>query len=86
MVVGDGHVQSLLTFTPETLKTNADITNHAKPRALVIGDNVLLKQKKCNKLTTPFDPKPYTVVAVKGMMVTARRKKHEITGIRLTLS
>ena len=68
------------------MKTNAGITNHAKPQVLVIGDNVLLKQKKCIKLTTPFDPKPYTVVALKGTMVTARREKHEIPRIRLTLS
>ena len=61
------------------MKTNADITNHAKPRALMIGDNVLLRQKKCNKLTTPFDPKPYTVIAVKGTMVTAKRQNHEVT-------
>ena len=36
-------------------------------------------QKKTKKLTTPFDPKPYKVIAVKGTMVTAKRQDHKIT-------
>ncbi len=28
---------------------------------------------------TPFNPKPYTIVAVKGTTVTAKRQGHEIT-------
>ena len=63
----------------QKMKKNADITNHAKPRDITTGDIILFRQKKCNKLMTPFNPKPYTVVAVKGTMVTAKRQDHEIT-------
>ena len=43
-----------------------------------IGDNVLVKQKKHNKLTPLFDPHPYTIVDKKGSMVTAQRQNHQI--------
>ena len=61
------------------MKKNADITNHANSPPLMIGDNMLLKPKKCNKLTTPLVPKPCTVIVVKETMVTAKRQNHEVT-------
>lgn len=63
----------------EKMKKHADKTNHAQPNKIVVGDKVLVKQKKHNKLTTPFDPKPYKVVEVKGSMVVAEREDHQIT-------
>lgn len=63
----------------ERMKKNADVTNHAKQRKITVGDNVLVKQKKCNKLTTPFDPKPYKVITVKGTMITAKRQDNVVT-------
>nr|XP_039266337.1 uncharacterized protein K02A2.6-like [Styela clava] len=39
---------------------------------LHIGDMVLVRQRRYNKLTPAYNPEPMTVVAVKGSMVTAR--------------
>ena len=38
-----------------------------------VGDFVLLRQSKRNKLSTPFEPALYSVVEVKGMQVTIQR-------------
>ena len=52
---------------------------HLKPDPIKIGDTVLVKQPQNNKRTPAFDPKPYTVVNIKGSMVRARRSGHSIT-------
>ena len=44
-----------------------------------VGDIVLLKQPKENKLSTRFKPKPYQGVAMKGHMVTGTRGGHQVT-------
>ena len=44
-----------------------------------LGDTVLVRQQKKNKLTPCFDPKPYEIIEIKGSMVTATRKGHTIT-------
>ena len=43
------------------------------------GDAVLIKQPKANKLTIPFNPKPYKVVSRKGSMITAKQGEQSIT-------
>ena len=55
------------------MKTYADKRRNAKPSKLYVGNCVLVKQDKENKLTTPFDPRPYEVTNKKGNMVTAQR-------------
>ncbi|KAK7099318.1 hypothetical protein V1264_003469 [Littorina saxatilis] len=42
------------------------------------GDHVLVKQKKLNKLSTPYSPLPYVVIKKKGSMLTAQRGNHSI--------
>ena len=44
-----------------------------------VGEIVLLKQSKENKLSTRFNPKPYQVVAIKGHMVTGTHGGHQVT-------
>ena len=53
-------------------KRYTDRKRHATERELQIGDQVLVKQRKLNKLTTSFDIVPYYVTAIKGTMVTAQ--------------
>lgn len=53
--------------------------NNARKSNLTVGDNVLVKQPKENKLSTPFDPKPYQITDKKGTMVTAAREGKSIT-------
>lgn len=61
------------------MKVNADVKNKVDKKDIDIGDTVLVKQRKMNKLTTPFDPKPLKVTDVKGTMITAGRGQKSIT-------
>lgn len=49
-----------------------DKRRHAAYRTINIGDQVLVKQRKCNKLSSPFNIIPHTVTAIKGTMITAK--------------
>ena len=44
-----------------------------------IGDCVLVKEPRINKIRAPFDPDPYFIKCVKGSMTTAERKNKHIT-------
>lgn len=62
------------------MKTYADARRHAQPSTIQIGDKVLVKQPRANKLSTGFDNQPRRVTHVKGSMVTATRADgHSIT-------
>ena len=60
-------------------KQYADNRRHARPSNIKVGDQVLVKQQKHNKLSTNFSPQPYTVTAIKGSKVVAENKDHRIT-------
>ena len=55
------------------MKTYADSKVRAKTSTINIGDVVLARQRKHNKLLTCFDPLPFRVVHMNGTMITARR-------------
>ena len=61
------------------MKANADKFHHAKEHNILVGDTVLVRQKKKNKWSTRFDPEPYCVTRTKGTMITATRPGHYIT-------
>ena len=63
----------------EKMKMNADKFNHAKEHTILVGDTILVRQQKKNKLSTRFDPEPYQVTRVKGTMVTATRLTRNIS-------
>ncbi|XP_015756644.1 PREDICTED: uncharacterized protein LOC107336095 [Acropora digitifera] len=50
----------------------------SKEHNFVVGDHVLLRQRKRNKWSTPYEPVFYTVIKISGSAITARR----ITGGR----
>ena len=52
-------------------KSYTDRKRHTKSRKIQIGDQVLVKQRKRNKLSANFDIVPYLVTNVKGTMITA---------------
>ena len=60
-------------------KEYADKKRHAKESTIQVGDTVLVRQYKQNKLTTTFNKVPYIVVSRKGTKVTAENSKHKIT-------
>jgi len=53
------------------IKAYADSKLGTRPSNIKPGDTVLVKQKKKNKLSTPFNPEPLVVEEKKGSMVTA---------------
>ena len=61
------------------MKENAEKRLKESKENLNIGDVVLSKQNKIDKFSTPFNPKPYEIVDVKGTMITAKRGEKKIT-------
>lgn len=61
------------------MKEYADQKQHSKVSEIKVGDTVLIRQPKVNKLTTPFNPKPFVVTTRKGSMVTVKRGSKKIT-------
>ena len=55
-----------------------DRKRHTKPRTINVGDTVLVRQEKQNKLTTQFNQTPYTVINRKGSEVTAKSRNNHI--------
>lgn len=56
----------------DKIKEYADRPSSVKHK-IGVGDTVLVRQMKKNKLTPPYSPHPCEVVAVKNSMITARR-------------
>ena len=50
-----------------------------KESQLKVGDYVLMQVPKDNKLSMPFNPKPFQVSEIKGNMVTARNTERTVT-------
>ena len=50
-------------------KEYANKRPHTQIPQLAVGDCVLVCQEKQNKLTPQFDPNPYTITAVKGLII-----------------
>ena len=53
------------------IKSYADSRNHAKDCNLKIGDTVLVKQQRKNKLSSYYNPRPLKITEIKGSMITA---------------
>ena len=62
-------------------KVQVDQRSNAKYSSVHVGDCVLVKQEKRNKLCTRFSTTPYTVISRTGTKVTARNK-HNYTMTR----
>ena len=46
---------------------------------LDVGDKVLIKQPKQNKMSTPFKPEPFEITDKKGSIITAQNAEHTVT-------
>ena len=55
-------------------KAYADLKRGATPKSIRVGDTVLLKAEKTNKLSTNFNPAPFRVVQRTGTEVTLRNE------------
>ena len=56
----------------EKMKMYADDHTNVKTSDISVGNTVLVKQNKINKLTPPFNPDPLVVIEKKGSMITAK--------------
>ena len=63
----------------ENMKVYCDKRRNAKRFQLEVGDTVLVRQHRKNKLSTPFDPKPLQIIRRKCSMVTAKIVTYTIT-------
>ncbi|GFR84457.1 polyprotein [Elysia marginata] len=63
----------------EKQKAYSDDRRNAVQHKIQMGDKVLVRQPKLNKLTPPYNPVPYIVTDVKGSMITAANAGHTIT-------
>ncbi len=64
----------------ERNKEYADHRRKARKSDIEIGDYVLVRQEKKNKLTANFNPEPYKVIKKTGVEITAQRNNgHKIT-------
>ena len=50
----------------QRMKAYVDMRNRASPSEIASGDKVLLKQARQNKLSTLYDPRPFTVLERRG--------------------
>ena len=61
------------------MKHSADKPMYVKKSPIGVGDKVLLKQKKLNKLSTAYEAEPYIVDEVRGSQVMASNHIHSVT-------
>ena len=56
----------------QDLDYKANMVNGQLPHTICIGDIVIVKQKKVNKLTPAFNPVPLRITQIEGSTVTAQ--------------
>ena len=66
-------VQKNDLLAKEVMKKQSDSKRYVKPSEIAKGDLVLIRQRKRNKLTSPYDPHPFEVQERIGSMIVARR-------------
>ena len=63
----------------EKMKEYANTATKARPHSFKVGDTVLVRQRLVNKLSSPYNKHPYTIVQIKGSIITARNATSYIT-------
>ena len=61
------------------MKAYADQKLGVRDSKIELGDTVIIKQPKCNKLSPPFSPVPLVVEEKNGSMVTANDRNKTVT-------
>ncbi len=67
------------TLAKQAMKTYRDSRVHAKTSDIAVGDVVLMKQLRQNKLTSAYNPQPLIVTDRKGSMITASNSRGPVT-------
>jgi len=63
----------------EKMKEYAHKCSNAKSTDLTVGDKVLIKQLRQNKMSTPFKPEPLQITHKRGSRITAQNGERAIT-------
>ena len=83
LITSQSHVEAKVKENDDgakvKMKTYANANVRAKTSSVKIGDTMLARQQKYNKLSTLFDPSPFCVVRTKGTMIAACRNGKYIT-------
>ena len=69
----DSNVRKHNAEEKDIMKCYADKRLQAKAKPIDVGDTVLVKQPRLNKLSTPYNPTPLVVMEREGAMVTTIR-------------
>ncbi|MCG8094404.1 MAG: DDE-type integrase/transposase/recombinase [Candidatus Thiodiazotropha endolucinida] len=75
----DRSIRKRDTDAKQKRKQYADKKTGARRSKIRIGDSVLVKQPKLNKLTPPFNPQPGVIIEKKGSMVKVRHNDRTVT-------
>ena len=75
----DAEIRHNDTERKRKIKAHADIKRHTRISELKVGDSVLVRQPRENKLTTTFSPEPLEITQRKGTMITAKNARRSIT-------
>ena len=63
----------------QKMKVYADQRENGQERKIIVGETVLMKQPKQNKLSTPNNPKPFIVEETKESMITVSNRSETVT-------
>ena len=74
-IPSDVSAQMIENDAKAKVKMKAHADKRAQTSKMKVGDLVLVRQRKQNKLSTWYNPYPFFVTRIKGTMVTARRKE-----------
>ena len=69
----DAEMRESDTAAKQRMKQYGDSHSHARERQLAIGDTVLVRQARRNKLSSYYEPQPYIISDIRGTMITAQR-------------
>ncbi|KAL4231673.1 hypothetical protein ACF0H5_009252 [Mactra antiquata] len=70
--LNDEDIRDKDMYSKQKNKTYIDNKRYAKDRSLEIGDKVLLKQERKDKLTTTYEHEPYKIIDKVGNQVTVK--------------
>ena len=63
----------------EKMKKYSVKCSNVKTTDLSVGDKVLIKQPKQNKMSTPFEPEPLQITHKRGSIITAQDGERTVT-------
>ena len=70
----NNELEKNISTSKQHAKESHNKQHHARNISLQIGDRIMFKQRKLNKLTFMFEPTPYIVIETKGILIKAKEE------------